>query len=90
MTTTTSHPALTATLRDLTALAMSLDDQIDLIRTRTDQTGGMVKLPQRGNTWDTQRLEISLHGVFAEGADWPETIRNWQRAARTQAAGGQG
>ena len=78
---------IAVTLRDFAAMALSLDDQIALIQARAAEGAGMVKLPQRGNSWDTQDLEISLHGVFARGADWPEAIRNWQRAARTQLAG---
>lgn len=78
---------LSQTLRDLTAMSMSLDHQVAMILERTAETGGMVKLPQPGNSWDNQALEISLHGVFAVGSDWPEAIRNWQRAARTQVAG---
>lgn len=75
------------TLSDLGAMSMSLDDQIHHVMTRACETGGMVKLPQPGNSWDSQRLEISLHNVWADGASWAEAIRNWQRAARVQVAG---
>jgi hypothetical protein len=78
---------ISATLRALTALAMSLDDQIHHIEIRARETGGAIKLPQRGNTWDNQRHEITLHGIFADGEGWSEVIRNWQRAARMAATG---
>lgn len=78
---------LAETLRKLAAMSMSLDDQIDLLRDRANETGGTIKLPQRGNTWDDQQLVIDLHGVSASGADWPEAIRNWKRAASAQQRG---
>lgn len=72
------------TLRKLRAMSMSLDDQIDLLRERANETGGTIKLPQPGNTWDDQQLVVDLHGVTATGNDWAEVIRNWTRAASTQ------
>lgn len=78
---------LSETLRKLRAMSMSLDDQIDVLHTRATETGGTIKLPQRGNTWDNQQYEIDLHGVSATGGDWPEVIRNWTRAASTQSEG---
>lgn len=76
------------TLRDLKTMSMSIDHQIDAIIQLTRETGGNVKLPQPRNTWDNQALEITLFGVFAQGDGWPDAIRNWCRAARTQVQAG--
>ena len=49
------------------------------------ETGGLFKQTYPKQTWDNQRVEIKAHGVFAEGGDVSEAIRNWIRAASSQA-----
>lgn len=58
------------------------DDLADFITTRAIETGGFFKPAQPGNDWDNQVVEITLHGVFGQGADLAEAARNWSRAAR--------
>jgi hypothetical protein len=84
----TARPTQIAdTLRTLNAMAISLDDQIAHLRDLSHWGHGTIKLPQPGNSWDSQRLEITLHGIAADGASWPEAIRNWTTAARAELAG---
>lgn len=45
------------------------------------ESGGHYHTPEPQNTWDSQRVEIKAHGIFAEGESDAEAIRNWQRAA---------
>ncbi|MFT4962514.1 MAG: hypothetical protein ACI92Z_003613 [Paracoccaceae bacterium] len=48
------------------------------------ETNGFFKLPERANNWDTQMVEIKAHGIFADGCDASEAIRNWRLAAGWQ------
>jgi len=70
---------ITATLVELETLDAA--GRADLIRITATATGGTVKDAKPGDAWDSQRVEIYLHGIIGEGADWAEAIRNWTRAA---------
>ncbi len=60
-------------------------EQIDLLTLVAGETGGHVKLPKPGDTWDSQRIEITAHGIFADGGSLSEALRNWTAAARRMA-----
>ncbi|GAA5073618.1 hypothetical protein N0B44_15735 [Roseibacterium beibuensis] len=62
--------------------------QADLLQMRALETGGTFKTPRPGNAWDSQRYEMNLHGVFAEGGDLRELVRNWTKAAHHAASVG--
>lgn len=63
----------------------TLKQRVEFLTNAAMETGGEFKLPQPGNNWDSQRVEIKAHGIFAEGPDMPEAIRNWMHAASGQA-----
>jgi len=72
------------TVQTLTLLRVSEDPaEIERALTRRAiETGGFYKPAAPGNTWDSQRVEITLHGIFGQGEDLDEAVRNWLRAAR--------
>lgn len=57
-------------------------DLADYVTGRAIETGGFFKPACPGNSWDSQRFEITLQGVFAQGEDLHDAARNWLRAAR--------
>lgn len=83
----TTHFMLPAQPDHITATVEAMaqrtgDDLADYVIGRAIETGGFFKPADPGNTWDNQSVEITLHGVFGQGADLAEAVRNWTRAAR--------
>lgn len=58
--------------------------QHDFLVMASLETNGYFKPPERANNWDTQMVEIKAHGIFADGSDASEAIRNWRLAAGRQ------
>jgi len=57
----------------------------DLLRALAETAAGHWKPANPADPWDSQRVELRLHEVFAEGADAAEATRNWIHAARRMA-----
>lgn len=66
----------------LTMETLTLGQQLDFMRLQTIAEGGIFKVPDLDNTWDTHRGEIRLYGVFAEGDTMVAALRNWKKAAK--------
>jgi len=64
---------------------LSLTARRDFLIMAAMETGGTFKTPQRDNNWDNQLFEISAHGVYADGTDLADAIRNWMLVATRQA-----
>jgi hypothetical protein len=45
------------------------------------ETHGYFKTPRQSDNRDPQTVEIKAHGLFADGADICEAIRNWRLIA---------
>lgn len=72
--------------RDIEAASQAIrsregPDLDDYLYNIAAETGGYFKPAQRGNTWDTQYFEISLHGVYGQGPTSREAANNWLRCA---------
>lgn len=56
----------------------------DFMVQAANETNGYFKPASPKLNWDSQRVEIKAHSIYAEGSETQEAIRNWQRAARAQ------
>lgn len=72
----------TAFLLNLECLDMA--GQRDAFMNEVIESGGSYVRPN-GDDWSSHLFEIALHGVVAYGSSEDEAIRNWKKAARSQA-----
>lgn len=70
---------LTETLEFLETL--NIPAQIDFIRLTADETGGVFKMPVSNSTYDSQLVEIHVHGIWADGFTATEALRRWRDCA---------
>ena len=55
--------------------------QFDYLAGLELEGAGSIKIPDVGNTWDTQNFEISIYGVSANGSTQRDAILEWSKAA---------
>ncbi len=59
--------------------------QVEFMAMAAMETNGFYKHPRAASNWDSGTVEIKAYGIYAEGRDDADAIRNWTRAATRQA-----